>query len=220
MEIKIMKNILHSNNKIAQENRDFLQNRGMVALNILASPGAGKTSLVLKIIEGLRSLMPIAVIEGDIEGSIDAEIIENQGIPVIQINTGGGCHLDSNMFREALTTLDLPDGCLILIENVGNLVCPAAFDIGESGRLVVASITEGNDKPIKYPMAFQSADVIVVNKIDLIEHTNFNRESFYKGLSSVSQAPVFEVACTTSEGIEEFIEWLKDFYSDKRGRNE
>ena len=211
MEIKVMKNILYCNNKLAQENRELLNKRGVVSLNVLASPGAGKTSLITKIIEELRDKIPLAVVEGDIAGSIDAEKIDKMGIPVVQINTEGGCHLDANMFKEAISSLEPPKGCLILIENVGNLVCPAVFDIGESGRLVLSSVTEGNDKPVKYPQAFQSAALVVLNKIDLIEHTNFERDYFYRGLKSVSRAPTFEVSCSTGAGISGLAAWVEDF---------
>lgn len=211
-----MKNILYNNNKLAQENRDLLRQKGAVTLNILASPGAGKTSVVLHIIERLKARIPLAVVEGDIAGSIDAERIEKLGIPVVQINTGGGCHLDSNMYKEAITALNPPDGCMILVENVGNLVCPAAFDIGETGRLVVASVAEGSDKPVKYPQAFQSADAVILNKIDLIKHTDFDREFFYKGVRSVTQAPVIEISCIEKEGIDELEAWLSGYYMTKR----
>ncbi len=220
MEIKVMKNILYNNNKIAEENRRLQDDRNIVSLNILASPGAGKTSLVMKIIENLRNRLPLAVIEGDIAGTIDAEIIEKAGIPVVQINTGGGCHLDANMFREGINSMDIPEGSLILIENVGNLVCPAAFDLGESGRIVIASVAEGSDKPIKYPAAFQTAHAVVLNKIDLVDCTDFNRERFYQGLKSVGKAPAFEVSCVTGEGIDRFVEWLIEFRLGKREYND
>lgn len=218
MEIKIMKNILYCNNKLAEENRELLNQKGIVSINILASPGAGKTSLILRIIEALRDKIPMAVVEGDIAGSIDAEKIDKLGVPVVQINTGGGCHLDANMFKEAINSLNPPEGCLIFIENVGNLVCPASFDLGESGRLVLSSTAEGSDKPVKYPQAFQTADVVVLNKVDLIRHIEFERDFFYKGITAVSKAPVFEVSCTTREGLTELLSWLEDFYNSKRGQ--
>ncbi|MGE5474987.1 MAG: hydrogenase nickel incorporation protein HypB [Ignavibacteriales bacterium] len=214
MEIKVMKNIMHSNNLIANENRYYIKSKKICAINILASPGAGKTSLLLKLIEILKDKVPLAVVEGDIAGSIDAETIDKVGVPVIQINTSGGCHLDANMFKEALNSLSPPDEAVIFIENVGNLVCPASFDLGETLRMVIANASEGNDKPIKYPLAFQTADIIVLNKVDLIEYTNFNRDLFYKGISSVSDKKVFEVSCMKNVGIhalaEEIIRLRKD----------
>lgn len=201
-----MKNILHSNNKIAEQNRVFLSTRNICAVNILASPGAGKTSLLIKLIGTLKDKVPLAVIEGDIAGSIDAEAIDKVGIPVVQINTGGGCHLDANMFKEALESLVPPNGAVVFIENVGNLVCPASFDLGETVRMTVANAAEGSDKPIKYPLAFQTADIIVLNKIDLIEYTNFDRDFFYKAVDSVSDKKVFEASCTKNIGIEVLAE--------------
>jgi len=211
MKIKVMKNILYCNNKLAQENRELLKKKRIVSLNILASPGAGKTSLIMRIIENFKDKIPLAIVEGDIAGSIDAEKIDKVGVPVIQINTGGGCHLDANMFKEAINSLNPPDGSLIIIENVGNLVCPASFDLGESGRLVLASTAEGSDKPIKYPQAFQSADVIVLNKIDLVEYIDFDRDFFYKGIEAVSKAPVLEVSCSKQIGIDELSKWIDNF---------
>lgn len=202
MEIKVMKNIMHSNNLIAEQNREFISSKGICAVNILASPGAGKTSLLLKLIEVLKDKIPLAAVEGDIAGSIDAETIEKVGVPVVQINTCGGCHLDANMFKEALNTLNPPNGALVFIENVGNLVCPASFDLGETLRMVVANASEGSDKPVKYPLAFQTADIIVLNKIDLIEYTDFDRDYFYKAVSAVSNKKVFEVSCMKNMGVE------------------
>jgi len=202
MEIKVMKNIMHSNNLIAEENRKVMKSKKICAINILASPGAGKTSLLVKLISILRDKVPLAVVEGDIAGSIDAETIDKIGIPVVQINTGGGCHLDANMFKEALSSLESPDGAIIFIENVGNLVCPASFDLGENLRMVVANASEGSDKPIKYPLAFETADIIVLNKIDLIEYTDFDRDFFYKAVGAVSDKKVFEVSCMKSTGIQ------------------
>lgn len=215
-----MKNILYNNNKLARENREFLADKGIVALNILASPGSGKTSLILRIIEALRDKLPLAVIEGDITGSIDAEKIDKLSVPVVQINTGGGCHLDANMFRAGFNSLNPPNDCFIFIENVGNLVCPAEFDLGENGRLVLVSVTEGSDKPLKYPLIFQTADVVVLNKIDLLKYTDFDKKIFYDSLKAVSKAPVFEVSCFTGEGIPELMIWLKDYYNQQRAVKE
>jgi len=206
MEIKVMKNIMHSNNMIAAENREIMKDKKISAINILASPGAGKTSLLVKLIEVLRNKVPLAVVEGDIAGSIDAEKIDKLGIPVVQINTCGGCHLDANMIREALVTLKPADETIIFIENVGNLVCPSSFDLGEKLRIVVSSVTEGSDKPIKYPHVFQTADLIVLNKIDLIKHTDFDRDYFYKGVNAITAKKVMEVSCIESLGIEELAE--------------
>lgn len=210
MEIKVMKNIMSTNEKLAQENRNFFESRKITAVNIMASPGAGKTSLLLKSIDALREDTDIHVIEGDIASSIDAEKIQNAGIPVIQINTGGGCHLDAGMVQSAVEGLEIRSGSLLFIENVGNLVCPSVFDLGEDIKLVIASVPEGHDKPYKYLSMFEAADVIVLNKIDLMEYIDFDRDSFYKGVRALNEkAPIFEISCRTGAGIETFTAWLR-----------
>jgi len=210
MEIKIMKNIMDANQKLAEANRLFFESKGITAINIMASPGAGKTSVILKIIEHLRDQFPLSVIEGDIASSIDAEKIEKLGIPVVQINTGGGCHLDANMIKAVADDLKLPDKSILFIENVGNLVCPSAFDLGEKIKMIIASVPEGHDKPFKYTSMFEQADVIILNKIDLAPYINFDKDSFYKGVRALNEkAEVFEISCQTNEGIDEFINWLK-----------
>ena len=211
MEIKIMKNIMDANEKLAQENRLFFESKGITAINIMASPGAGKTSVILKIIERMRDLVGVSVIEGDISSSIDAEKIDSLGVPVVQINTGGGCHLDANMIKAAALDLNASDKSILLIENVGNLVCPSTFDLGEKIKMVIASIPEGHDKPYKYTSMFELADVIVLNKIDLAPYIDFDRDSFYRGIRALNEhAKVLEVSCRTSEGVSELINWLKD----------
>jgi hydrogenase nickel incorporation protein HypB len=211
MEIKIMKNIMDANEKLAQENRLFFESKGITAINIMASPGAGKTSVILKIIEHMRDLVGVSVIEGDISSSIDAEKIDSLGVPVVQINTGGGCHLDANMIKAAALDLNASDKSILLIENVGNLVCPSTFDLGEKIKMVIASIPEGHDKPYKYTSMFELADVIVLNKIDLAPYIDFDRDSFYRGIRALNEhAKVLEVSCRTSEGVSELINWLKD----------
>ncbi|MCX8129645.1 MAG: hydrogenase nickel incorporation protein HypB [Clostridia bacterium] len=210
MEIKIMKNILDANDKLAGDNRSLFNQRGIIAVNVMASPGAGKTSIILRVIEGLKGEVGVSVIEGDIASSIDAEKIDKLGIPVVQINTGGGCHLDANMIRSVVEDLKPQDNSIIFIENVGNLVCPSAFDLGEGIRLVIASVPEGHDKPFKYTSMFEAADVIILNKMDLMPYIDFDRDSFYKGIRALNEkAPVFEISCRTGEGVGEFVSWLK-----------
>ncbi len=211
MKIKVMKTIMGNNAEIAGENRRAFAECAVSAINVMASPGAGKTSLILALLEHLRGGTHVAVIEGDIASSIDAEKIEALGVPVVQINTGGGCHLDANMIREAAAELALSHGFLF-IENVGNLVCPSAFDLGEQLRLVVASVPEGHDKPYKYLAMFESADLIVLNKIDLAPYVDFDRDLFYRGVAAVNtrQAPIIEVSCRTGSGIAEVAEYLKN----------
>lgn len=210
MEIKVMKNIMGANISLAAENRAYFKADNIKAVNVMASPGAGKTSIIIKLLEALRDEMGLGVIEGDIASSIDAEKIDRMGIPVVQINTGGGCHLDANMIKSAVESLKLDKDSLLFIENVGNLVCPSAFDLGEGIRMIVASVPEGHDKPYKYTSMFEAADVIVLNKIDLAPFIDFDRESFYKGIKAINEkAPVFEVSCRTGEGFDRIVEWIK-----------
>ncbi len=209
MEVKVMKNIMHANDTLANENRLFFNKKEITAVNVMASPGAGKTSLILKVIENLKEDLFIGVIEGDIASSIDAEKIDKLGIPVVQINTGGGCHLDANMIKEAAADIKFNGKTLLFIENVGNLVCPSSFDLGEGIKMVIASVPEGHDKPYKYISMFEAADVIVLNKVDLIPYIDFDKASFYKGIKAINEkVPVFEVSCSTGEGIASFIQWL------------
>ncbi|MCX7709779.1 MAG: hydrogenase nickel incorporation protein HypB [Clostridia bacterium] len=209
MEIKVLKNIMHANQQLAEENRKFFKERNIVAVNVMASPGAGKTSTILKVIEALRDKVNICVVEGDIASSIDAEKIDKLGISVVQINTGGGCHLDANMIRTVADDLKLEENSILFIENVGNLVCPSSFDLGEGIKLVIASVPEGHDKPFKYTSMFQEADVIILNKMDLMPYIDFDRDSFYKGIRALNETvPVFEISCKTGEGLPAFVEWL------------
>jgi hydrogenase nickel incorporation protein HypB len=216
MEIKVMKNILEANDRLAEENRALFNKRGITAVNVMASPGSGKTSIILKIIAGLGEKIGIGVIEGDIASSIDADTIDKLGIPVVQINTGGGCHLDANMIQAAVKDLAIKDNSLLFIENVGNLVCPSAFDIGETLKLVIASVPEGHDKPFKYTSMFEAADVIILNKMDLMPYIDFDKESFYKGIKALNpKAPIFEISCRSGAGVDEFLQWIKNRASGK-----
>lgn len=209
MEIKVMKNILHANQKLAQENRDLFLAKGIKSVNIMASPGSGKTSTILKLIEAFGEKADVAVVEGDIASSIDAEKIDKLGKPVIQINTGGGCHLDANMIKSAVESLNLRDGAILFIENVGNLVCPSSFDLGEGIKMVIASVPEGHDKPYKYTSMFEAADIVVLNKMDLMPYIDFDRDSFYKGVKALNEkAEIIEISCKTGEGIEKLAQWM------------
>ena len=211
MEIKIMKNILDVNDRLAAENRAYFSERNITAINVMASPGSGKTSVILRIIDALGKDNGISVIEGDIASSIDADTIDKLGIPVVQINTGGGCHLDANMIQAAVRDLALKDNSLLFIENVGNLVCPSAFDIGETLKMIIASVPEGHDKPYKYTSMFEAADLIILNKMDLMPYIDFDKESFYRGIRALNaEAPVFEISCRTGFGLKEFMRWLKN----------
>ncbi len=209
MEIKVMQNIMGANEKLAVELRTYLGGHGITAINVMASPGAGKTSVIMKLME--LSKLRFSVIEGDIASSIDAEKIDRLGVHVVQINTGGECHLDANMIRTVVTGDGAFDNTVLFIENVGNLICPSSFDLGEKVKLVIASVPEGHDKPFKYTSMFSAADVIILNKMDLMPYIQFDRDAFYKGIAAVnSRARVFEVSCATGEGFDELVKWLDE----------
>ncbi len=212
MKINVVKNILDANEQMAAENKRFFEKRRIVAVNIMASPGAGKTSLILRTIEGLGE--PMAVIEGDIASTFDAEKVGEKQVPVVQINTGGACHLDASMIKTSLKKLSLDKARYLFIENVGNLVCPAEFMLGEKVRVLVASVPEGDDKPFKYPGMFSTVQAVVLNKMDVLPYIDFNVSRFMEGVAAVNQeAPVFQVSCRTKEGLEDWIAWLKKIKS-------
>lgn len=221
MEIRVMANILEQNDRIADELKAALGAQGIFALNLLGSPGSGKTTLLENTLAALKDEMNIAVIEGDLFTSKDAERIARQGVPVIQINTGGGCHLDANMVRNALAGLELAALDLIIIENVGNLVCPAEFDIGEDCKVTVLSITEGEDKPLKYPLVFKQAEAVILNKVDLLPYTSFDMEAACEDLSSISPgAALLPVSCRTGEGLLDWYSWLRQRIAQKKTRSQ
>jgi hydrogenase nickel incorporation protein HypB len=212
MKINVVKNILDANDQMAAENKLFFEKRHIVAVNIMASPGAGKTSLILRTIEGLGE--PIAVIEGDIASTFDAEKVGEKQVPVVQINTGGACHLDASMIKTSLKKLSIDKAKYLFIENVGNLVCPAEFVLGEKVRVLVASVPEGDDKPFKYPGMFSTVQAVVLNKMDVLPYIDFNVARFMEGVRAVNQeAPVFQVSCRTKEGLQDWIDWLKKIKS-------
>ena len=214
--IRVVDKILGANDAVAAENRALFDRVKVFALDILGSPGSGKTSLVCRTAReaGLR----MAVIEGDIATARDAEKVAETGVPVVQINTGGACHLDASMVKTALEGLDLTALDLLVIENVGNLVCPAEFELGEHAKMVVSSTTEGLDKPAKYPLAFQKSKCVVLNKIDLAQPTDFNLAEYRKEVAQVKgDLAVVEVSCRTGEGLEGWYEWLRRAVADLRG---
>lgn len=212
-QVKVVKNILTGNDEVAQKNRRRLDDAGVFAINVMASPGSGKTSLITQTIAALQDSVRIGVIEGDIAGSIDTETVLAAGAAdAVQINTGGGCHLEANMVGAALDNFDLSQLDLIFVENVGNLVCPTHWTLGEHLRLCLLSTPEGHDKPLKYPALFESSDVIVVNKIDLLEWVDFDREAFREWVRALNPgAPVIELSCRTGEGVEEWVGWLSQW---------
>jgi len=210
MEIKVLKGILSANDQIAQENRQLLDSKGVLMINIMSSPGAGKTSLILQTIAGLRGKTRIGVVEGDVSSSIDAERVGREGVPVIQINTGGECHLDANMVRRALNNLPLDDIDLLFIENVGNLICTAEFAIGAHKNAVIGSIPEGDDKPLKYPLMFTIADALLLNKIDLLPYLKFDSVAYEKAVKGLNnKVKIFPVSCTTGQGLDQWLKWLR-----------
>ena len=211
MHIDINKPILDKNNRVARELRERYKTHKVYVLNILASPGAGKTSTITATIEALRDTSRIAVIEGDIAGSIDAERIKKLGVRAVQINTGGSCHLESTMVKRAIDMLNLEEIDLILIENVGNLVCTTDFDLGESDKAVILSVPEGDDKPIKYPGIFEAAGVVLLNKCDTMPYFNFDQEAFNERVHELNHnASIFPISATKGEGVKDWVEWLKE----------
>lgn len=209
MEIKIGTGILDVNETTARSNRQVFDGHGSVAINVMGSPGAGKTTVLEKTIETLKDRLRIAVIEGDIYTSKDAQRIEKHGVPVKQINTGGACHLDARMVEKVLGHFDLDHTDLMIIENVGNLVCPVEFNLGEHFKVAVLSITEGDDKPLKYPLIFKESAAVVLNKIDLLNFTDVNMDNLQKDIFSINpQIKVFPVSARTGAGIDAWVGWL------------
>ena len=209
--IQIVKKIMSANDQIAEENQEFLNSKNILTINVMASPGSGKTSLILRTIENISSQSKIAVIEGDTAPvTIDSDKISNLNIPVIQINTGGECHLDALMIRNGLEQLDLSNIDLLIIENVGNLICPAAFRLGEHFSIVIASIPEGDDKPYKYPNIYRGIQSLILNKTDLLPYVDFNIDYFKQGIEALNPGVAFfPLSCKTGEGFEKWVDWLK-----------
>ncbi|QSA97322.1 hydrogenase nickel incorporation protein HypB [Methylococcus sp. EFPC2] len=208
--VKIEQDILAKNDGYADRNRRFLRERGIFALNLVSSPGSGKTTLLVRSIAELRDRVPVAVIEGDQQTSNDAERIRATGVPALQINTGKGCHLDAHMVGEALGQLDLQENGILFIENVGNLVCPAAFDLGEAHKVAILSVTEGEDKPLKYPDMFRAADLMLLNKCDLLPYLRFDVELAVENARRVNPAiKVIKLSAQTGEGLDEWLAWLE-----------
>jgi len=209
MEIKVLKNILNANNQIAEQNRRLLADKSILAVNVMSSPGAGKTTLMLRTAEELKGRARIAVIEGDVSSSIDTEKLIQAGVTAIQINTGGECHLDAGMVNSALLNLPLDELDIVFIENVGNLICPGEFELGEHLKVVVTSTPEGDDKPHKYPLLFTIADAFVVNKTDLMPYVNFDMDGFSQVVKGLNQkAVLFEVCSITGDGIGDWGAWI------------
>ena len=208
--IKIERDILVKNNQYAAKNRHYFMKHGIFVLNMVSSPGSGKTSLLIKTIQMLCDKLPIAVIEGDQQTDHDAARIRATGVPAIQINTGKGCHLNAHMVNHAIQQLPLEDDSLLFIENVGNLVCPSAFDLGEAHKVVVLSVTEGEDKPLKYPDMFHAADLMLLNKCDLLPHLTFDTDLAIEYAQRIHpEIPVIQLSATQGNGISAWLDWIK-----------
>lgn len=211
MEIKIMKNILDRNQNKANEVKNLLTLKKVLMVNIISSPGAGKTTLLERTCEAIGGKFRIGVIEGDITTDRDAQRLKKYNIPIVVINTEGGCHLDSHSISKVIDSFDLDNLDVIFVENVGNLICPSQFDLGENFKLAVVSTTEGDDKPGKYPMLFREAEAVLLNKTDLIPYTNFSFETFISDLKKInSKIPLFEISCTNGDGLEAWYKWISD----------
>jgi hydrogenase nickel incorporation protein HypB len=207
--VTIEKKVLQKNDEIAQQNRVLFKKAGVYVINLVSSPGSGKTSLLEKTLDFLKGKIRVGVVEGDVQTDLDAQRVAKLGVPVVQIITNGGCHLDAKLVEQAIAKIKLEDLNLLVIENVGNLVCPAGYDLGEAMKVVVASTTEGDDKPLKYPAMFRNASVLVVNKVDLIPYINCDLDRLEKNALQVNpHLLVFETSCTTGAGIREWSEWL------------
>ncbi|WP_455164320.1 hydrogenase nickel incorporation protein HypB [Slackia exigua] len=210
MKIDLKQPILDKNDRLADANRVLFAEHHVFVVDLLASPGSGKTSTILATIEALRDEFNIAVIEGDIASNVDAAKISAQGIPAVQINTGGACHLESDMVRRAVDVLDLENLDLIIVENVGNLVCPTDFDLGEGSKVMILSVPEGDDKPLKYPGVFQAAEAIVLNKVDTLGVFDFDVDAFSDAVRQLNpEAPIFPIAATKGDGVDAWADWLR-----------
>jgi hydrogenase nickel incorporation protein HypB len=208
--IELQQKVLAKNDELAARNRAWLARRGILAVNLMSSPGAGKTTLLEATMRGMAGRASISVVEGDQETALDASRILATGSKVVQVNTGVGCHLDADMLARALRVLDPPSGSIVMIENVGNLVCPALFDLGEQARVVLASVTEGADKPLKYPHMFRQADLVLLNKTDLLPYVDFDVRDYASGLRKVTPDALFlQVSATTGDGMHSWFDWLR-----------
>jgi hydrogenase nickel incorporation protein HypB len=211
VKVSVVEGILSANDEIARQNRQLLDRHGIRVMNVMASPGSGKTSLILRTIGALRNRVRIGVIEGDIASTVDADQVATKGVPVVQINTGGQCHLDAPMLQRALAQLPLADLDLLMIENVGNLICPVDFKLGEHLNVMIASAPEGDDKPYKYPSIFIAVDAVVINKVDLLPYVHFDVGAFRELVRGMNpDVRIFELSCETGKGIEDWAEWVAE----------
>ncbi len=209
--ITIERKVLEKNDEIARKNREFFRQRGLFVLNVVSSPGAGKTSILERTLEELGESLKVSVIEGDVQTDFDAQRVARYKVPVVQIVTNGGCHLEAKLVQDAASSMNLEGTRLLIIENVGNLVCPANFDLGEDMKVVVVSTTEGDDKPLKYPGMFRNASILIINKMDLVPYLDCDPGTIRRNALQINpELRVFETSCTTRAGIPEWCAWLKD----------
>ncbi len=208
--VSVVEDILSANDRLAASNRERLDAAGVFAINLMASPGAGKTSLITRTVEALRDDVSIGAVDGDIATTLDADRIAALGIPAVQVNTGGTCHMDAVMLQEALPKLPLEELDLLIVENVGNLVCPASFDLGVHRKVLIASVPEGDDKPYKYPVMYRGVDVVVLNKTDVLDAFDFDVDYFRRGVEALNPDLGFlPLSCKTGEGMESWVAWLR-----------
>jgi len=213
--VTIERKVLEKNDKIAQLNRDAFDRNHVFVINMVSSPGAGKTSILERTLEYLKGSISIGVIEGDVQTDLDAQRVAKYNVPTVQIVTNGGCHLEANLIHDALANFDLTNIRILIIENVGNLVCPSNYDLGEALKVVVASTTEGDDKPLKYPAMFRNASVLLINKIDLVPYVNCNVNVLRANALKINpKLEIFETSCTTDSGIPEWCAWLRKNATD------
>jgi hydrogenase nickel incorporation protein HypB len=216
LKVTVLQNIMNANDQIAARNKDLLGEKGILGINIMSSPGAGKTTLILETIRRMRDKTRIAVIEGDIASTVDAEKISKEGIPAIQINTGGQCHIDAGSIADALQGLPLGEVDLLFVENVGNLVCPAEFQIGTQKNIMLLSIPEGDDKPYKYPLMFSTVDAVIISKMDYQSLSDFNVATFCQAVAGMNpKAALLPISAKTGQGMDEWIAWLESRLSDR-----
>jgi hydrogenase nickel incorporation protein HypB len=209
--VSVVEDILSANDRLAASNRECLDAAGVFAINLMASPGAGKTSLITRTVEALRDELNVGAVDGDIATTLDADRIAELGIPAVQVNTGGTCHLDAVMLQQALPRLPLEELDLLIVENVGNLVCPASFDLGVHRNILIASVPEGDDKPYKYPVMYRGVDVVVLNKVDVLDAFDFDMDYFRRGVEALNPRLMFlPLSCKTGEGVGAWLTWLRE----------
>ncbi len=217
MKISVVRDILEANDRIARQNRELFKKNNMFVINLMSSPGAGKTTLLEKSIEALKDNISIGVIEGDIQSTHDAERIAAKGVPAVQINTDGACHLDGNMIRDTFDEFNFAELDLLVVENVGNLVCPAEFQVGEDCKVMILSVAEGDDKPGKYPLMFHESKVLLINKIDLLPYVDCSMDKIREESLKINpDLKIFPVSCKTGEGLDEWFNWLKERVEEEK----